>query len=335
MLTAWHGGKYEKGLEKRFRNIDDDSLVQFCRDMLDATRKGQSPTIAEVYAQFFEWKYGEFAARRRSASSRNATAAAYQSLRLIHHRQMDEITVNEMQIIVNEMGLPKEKGGKGYSESAVKNAVSLIRQLYRFALERDLCRKHTGMGVVVPWTREQIHHDAFTDEELALLWDHREDPVVRMILVMCYSGFRISAYETMETNLEERYFRGGVKTDAGKGRVVPVHSALLPLLQSMVASSEASGDPSGDRGAVRYLCGKSSQQFRRDMKQCLAELGLREMTPHSCRHTFNRLLETAGVNEADRKRLMGHSLKRDLINGTYGHRGLEELREQVEKIVIL
>ena len=46
------------------------------------------------------------------------------------------------------------------------------------------------------------------------------------------------------------------------------------------------------------------------------------------------LLERAGVNEADRKRLMGHSLKGDVTNGVYGHRGIEELRECVEMIKV-
>lgn len=59
---------------------------------------------------------------------------------------------------------------------------------------------------------------------------------------------------------------------------------------------------------------------------------MRPLTPHSCRHTFNRMLEQVAVGEADRKRLMGHSLKQDLLNGTYGHRGIEELRSEIEKL---
>ena len=31
---------------------------------------------------------------------------------------------------------------------------------------------------------------------------------------------------------------------------------------------------------------------------------------------------------------MGHSLKGDITNGTYGHRSVEELKEQIEKIKI-
>ena len=42
----------------------------------------------------------------------------------------------------------------------------------------------------------------------------------------------------------------------------------------------------------------------------------------------------ASVNEADRKRLMGHSLKGDITNGVYGHRGVEELRREIEKIEV-
>ena len=64
----------------------------------------------------------------------------------------------------------------------------------------------------------------------------------------------------------------------------------------------------------------------------LERIGERTLTPHSCRHTFHRLLERAGVGEADRKRLMGHSLKEDITNGVYGHRGAEEIRTEIEKI---
>ena len=68
----------------------------------------------------------------------------------------------------------------------------------------------------------------------------------------------------------------------------------------------------------------------------MVELGIdtegRYHTPHSCRHTFSRLCESYNVREADRKRLMGHSFGGDLTNGTYGHRTLEELRAEIEKI---
>ena len=80
---------------------------------------------------------------------------------------------------------------------------------------------------------------------------------------------------------------------------------------------------------VIFLNGKSESQFRRDMKRTLEKIGVRTLTPHSCRHTFHRLLERAGVSEADRKRMLGHSLKGDITNGVYGHRSVEELKSCV------
>ena len=75
-----------------------------------------------------------------------------------------------------------------------------------------------------------------------------------MVLVMCYSGFRLGAFSTIETHLEEEipYFKGGVKTQAGRNRIVPIHSAVLEMVKEMDGE---------------YLCGKSPSQFRQDMKR--------------------------------------------------------------------
>ena len=126
-------------------------------------------------------------------------------------------------------------------------------------------------------------------------------------------------------NLEERYFRGGIKTEAGRNRTVPIHSAILPLLESM---------KEGEEEKPVFFCRKSVSQFRREMKRTLRRLGLKEKNPHSCRHTFSRLCESYGVREADRKRMLGHSFGNDITNGVYGHRTLEELRAEIEKIKV-
>ena len=70
------------------------------------------------------------------------------------------------------------------------------------------------------------------------------------------------------------------------------------------------------------------------MKNTLRKLGLPERTPHSCRHTFSRLCESYGVREADRKWMMGYSFGNDITNGVYGHRTLEELWMEIEKIKV-
>ena len=327
VLTAWHAGVYYPGLEDEIYrstrpevtgNNPEELCKRIIKDYSRMNHRRHGSTVAEVYELFLDWKYGENAAKQLSSDSRAATEAAFELLRPYHSRLLDDVTIQEWQDRVNKIG-------KQYSRSTVRNVVGLIKNLYGYAVPRELCRKDFGRYVVMPKTKPEVHYEPFTDEELNILWSKREDPVVKMILVMCYSGFRVSAYvqKDFEVNLEEGYFKGGIKTESGRNRTVPIHSAIRPLVESMME---------GERPV--FFGGKSVSQFRRDMKNTLQKLGLPERTPHSCRHTFSRLCESYGVREADRKRMMGHSFGNDITNGVYGHRTLEELRTEIEKIKV-
>ena len=67
----------------------------------------------------------------------------------------------------------------------------------------------------------------------------------------------------------------------------------------------------------------------------LSLTGLPKHTPHDCRHTFSALCEKYSVRENDRKRMLGHSFGSDITNAKYGHRTLEELRREIEKIEVI
>ncbi|MBQ9031752.1 MAG: hypothetical protein IJ106_09925 [Parasporobacterium sp.] len=302
-------------------------------------------TFTSVYESFLEHKFGPHAAKELKKSTKNGYNSAWMKLEALYDLSLDEVNIDDLEEIVYDVA------DSGYSKTTVTRVVTLIHQLYQFALARGYCEKSRGLYVQMPSAKEEVHHQDFTDEELKKMWeayrtstDKFVKDTVRMILIMCYSGFRIREYETLDfLDGEVPHFRGGLKTDAGKNRVVPVHSRILPLVR------EISGI---------FLCGKKNGQFRRDMKKVLVEIGVDEEavchrkcygekpsedvpdtkaetryhTPHSTRHTFSRLCESYDVKEADRKRMMGHSLKGDVTNGVYGHRSLTELSSQIEKI---
>lgn len=221
-----------------------------------------APALSAVYTAFHRFKYGPQAAKQLSRSSRYVTAAAYKKLARFYDRSLDEISVMEWQELVNETA------ASGHSRASVTDLVTLIRQLYRFALPRDMCTREYGNYIVMPYTSEESHHQDFTDAELKILWLHKDDPVAAMILIMCYSGFRIGAFETLQVFLDQDgrtgYFCGGLKTKAGKNRIVPVHSAIMPLLRQIL----------DDNGKPVFFCGKNSRRFREIMKQTLVRFGI-------------------------------------------------------------
>lgn len=365
VLVLYNAGKYEKGMERDLalgqpvlENVPADPMLIFARKVLegieviqrggrvsvvfeeisegvkdDSFREGSSgvKTFSSVYASFYKHKFGPHAARPLTRETEIAYRSAWMKLTALHRRTLDEVNIDELE------GLVCELTDAGYSKTTVSRVVTLIRQLYRYALDRGYCRRKHGLHIVMPKAREENHRQAFSDEELGKLWRAYHfgqgliRDVSRMVLINCYSGFRIREFLHLELVEQEiPYFRGGFKTDFGRNRIVPVHSSIRPLVREIMKD-----------GRPQYLCGKSYGQFRRDMKKVLLELRIdgvgedgeeRYHTPHSCRHTFSRLCESYQVHEADRKRMLGHSLRNDVTNGIYGHRTVFELCEQLEKI---
>ena len=112
--------------------------------------------------------------------------------------------------------------------------VSLFKQMYKYAIMYEICTENKAKYVCVNRLDNNVSGRPFSDQELKLLWNNKDNEDVQMILIMCYSGFRISAYRDLEVNLEKKYFKGGVKTAAGKGRIVPIHSSILPFVKERI-----------------------------------------------------------------------------------------------------
>lgn len=170
---------------------------------------------------FYDWKYGEHAAKKLSQQSRTSTNAAYKNCVRLHDKVFRELKLDDLQDCLDECPLKK---------SSLELISTLLKQMYKFAMPRKLCNENFAQYLTMPDAEDDEHGVPFTDDELKILWEHKKDPTVEMILIMCYSGFRILAYTTMKTDLEEMYFQDGVKTAAGKNRIVPIHSAIQPLV---------------------------------------------------------------------------------------------------------
>lgn len=318
VLSAYHAGNYKPGdetaMEREFSAVvSETGLNDFCRRLLSnfaiiTGREQGGKTLKEVYAEFYEWKFGENSARDLSYHTRKNTSVAFSHLTDLHERPLKALTLSEMQDTINSINLGKY---------TVTSCVQLLRQVFDFAIPRDYCQRNLADYLVIPKRPEPVHHDAFTDEELEIMWRHTDDPFIAFTLIMCYSGFRLTAYDTLTVDLDNLSFTGGIKTTASKGRIVPMHSAIVPLVRRFGAHPKC-----------------SQTKLRLEMGKRLPAIGVRYLSPHSCRHTFSRLCETYGVNETDRKRMLGHSLGNDITNSVYGHRSLEELRAEIEKICV-
>lgn len=320
VLVAWKAGTYTEGMEKELEIADANSLEDLSEKILaDYSRitrpdanKTASKTFAEVYKDFFAYKYERPNGRKYSPQSINSTQAAYKNCSVLHNRPFDELKHMDLQNIIDESTL---------KYASLELIVSLFKQMYRYAKVHDIVEKNYSSAVQIGRPDEEEHGAPFSENDLKTLWAHKEDAVVELILIACYSGFRISAYKTMEVNLRDNYFRGGVKNKFSKDRIVPIHSSILPLVQRRYKRDKS-------------MLAASVTTFRAQMYEVLNELGIERHTPHDCRHTFSKLCEDFNVRENDRKRMLGHSFGGDITNQVYGHRSVADLRTEIEKIRI-
>lgn len=322
ILTAYKAGNYYPGYENTLSSLDtatEDTanLQELANRMLaDYNQfKGVCPeetgkTFAEVYQEFYDWKYNTDTSKTYSQSSIYSTKAAYRNCKVLHDKVFSDLRHDDLQTVIDKCTL---------KHASLEHIITLFHQMYEFADIYDLVDKNYSAHIKTNRPDDDENGVPFTEEELKKMWAHKDDDVIEFLLIMCYSGYRIRAYKDMKTNLEEGYFQGGVKTMAGKNRKVPIHSSIRSLVE---------------RRLNRYssLFPGTYQNFRLDMYAKMEELDLDKHTPHDCRHTFSALCEKYGVNDNDRKRLLGHSFGNDITNSKYGHRTIEDLRIEIEKI---
>ncbi|MDE6406425.1 MAG: integrase [Lachnospiraceae bacterium] len=286
-----------------------NAIVDFRRSLQPGSIS--AATFTDIYHAFFNAKFVE-SRKQLSDRSRMDYASAYKNVPSLHQMSFCAIRKHHMQKALDECTL-------GYS--SLSNIKKLYSQMYKYAMENDIIEKNYAQFVAISQENDIEKGEPFTQEDIDKLWQHKKDPAARIVLMMIYSGFRISAYETIEVNVEEQYFKGGVKTRAGKNRIVPFHRSIIPFAKSF-RPKKFNGDAFRRHEFYPLL-------NRLDM---LYSSTGKKHTPHDCRHTFSWLCDKYSVDDLSKHMLMGHSLGSDVEKSVYGHRTVEQLRMEINKI---
>lgn len=314
VLTAYHAGNYYPGYERTLNEIEGTSTNQMLADYNQAFRPSETeekkPTFAEVYKRYFKFKY-EDSGKTYSAQAPKSTRAAFRNCSVLHDRIFEELRHDDLQNAIDSCKL---------KHASLELILSLFHQMYAYAEIYELVDKDYSKHVKIKIQDDDEHGEPFTNDELKILWDNKDNETVELILILCYSGFRIGAIKGLNVNLKDKCFQGGIKTDAGKNRIVPIHSGIYDLVKKRIQRDST-------------LLTKSDTNYRNDMYAILSELKITRHTPHDCRHTFSKLCDDYDVNEREKKRMLGHKFA-DVTNSVYGHDDLDRARREIEKIKI-
>ncbi len=269
-------------------------------------------TLQKLYDLWLEKR-----AVKLGTANQSSLRSAYKHCKKLASLRYNQIKSYHMQDTIDNCGC-------GYAtQGAIKN---LWGHLDRFAMELDViqkCYSDLLTSAPIPETTKTI----FTDEEVNRLWANKKMPWVDSILFFLYSGFRISEMLDLKISnidMEEGTMTGGTKTAAGKNRIVPIHSKIMPIVKKRVKQSKS--------GYLFECDGKklNQGQYREFWAEVMSKLQM-EHTPHECRHTFRSRLDSAGANKVCIDRIMGHK-SAGTGERVYTHKNIEELRLNIELI---
>lgn len=217
------------------------ALVEYNKNPYDLE---PSITVKELYDKWLP----EY---EKTVKSTRAVESAWSYCTAVYDMRVKDLRARHVKGCMEE-GTSTYRGETRTPTASMKNQIkSLFNLMLDYALEYELVnRNYSRTFNLSEETIKEIvtvkqEHIPFTDEEMDLLWQHVDDKMmVDVLLVQCYSGWRpqeIGLLELKDVDLENWTFSGGMKTDAGTGRVVPIHSRIRHIVERKYKEAQELG----------------------------------------------------------------------------------------------
>lgn len=293
-----------------------EALAEYNKNPIGEAR---DTTLGEIYEKWSDKEY-----QTLSQSTANGYRAVWKRLSALANEPIRYLKTSHLQDVIDEMI------EEGLSRSSLEKAKTLAGILFELAVNDDIIPTNYAKAIKLPKARK-TKKNPFTDLEI-----HKVEQLAASgdvwagtVMILIYTGMRIGEMVQLarfSVDIDRWLITGGIKTDAGKDRILPVHSKIRPYIRYWY-------DTQGSRLIHRDGQPISVDYYRKSLYYpTLKRAGVeRHLTPHSTRHTFATLLNRANVQTKHIQDLMGHTDYATTAN-VYTHPHVEELRKAIEAI---
>lgn len=242
-------------------------------------------------------------------ATQKAWIAGYNHCEPLYKKPVRDIKLAHLEDIMRDKG-----------RSTQAHIKTVYSKVFKHALKHEFIDKDPSSLIELK-RAEETEKMPFTNKEINDIWElAKTDEFSELLLILLYSGLRIKELLTIrQEDVHEDYMIGGVKTKAGKDRIIPLHSKIRPFIQKRL---------DGNEFLVHNEEGKplTYAMFHKPFLKRVSG-----HTIHETRHTFISRMHTLGINETTIKMIVGHSQK-DVTSKVYIHKHKDELVEAVEKL---
>lgn len=277
-----------------------------------------APTFQECWNEVYAKKI-----IKKSEGTQRSYQSAFRRFSYLYERKINTITLRDLQpIFDNAMEA-------GASRSILCNMKCILNYIYDYALRYDYAFKR--YPDYIEWeatVHDVIKHEPFSKEEIQKIYEAASHSrYCELVLIYIYTGMRpieLISMTSEDVHLDDDYMVGGVKTNAGKNRIIPIHPLIKPYIVHLLERNK------------RYLlyndCSRHTvNNYRMNMFYPVMDILGMDHYPYDTRHTFATLCNEYHVDDFAIKRVMGHSCN-DITKDVYTHAYLNYLQEQIRKL---
>ncbi len=268
-------------------------------------------TFSGVYDRWSE----EYYETLKNPSSSRSYKAAYNYCTALYDMRMRDIRVSHLQGVIADAEVGDATKGR------IK---SLFNLMYNYCLIHEICDKnYAALFAHKIGKRNKENRIPFLNSEIMTLWKYIDFPFVDLVLFDLYTGFRPTEavlIENEKVDLDKWIIIGGMKTEAGTDRTVPIHPLIRPIVKSHYNPD------------FKYLFlndrleQMTYDQYRGRFKNIMRRFGFSH-TPHETRHTFITNAQRKKMPRWILKEIVGHE-DHD-ITDHYTHWSVDDLHESI------
>lgn len=261
----------------------------------------------------------------------------------IYSMKVRDIRTRHIKGCVND-GFIIVKGEKKYPKTIMQNHIkSVLNMMFDYAVEYELTDRNYARNFVISKDLKkdiEMHqkpHISFSDKEMKSLWGNiSKVEGVDIILIQCYTGFRpreLCNIKLTDVDLKSKNITGGMKTKAGIDRTIPIHDAILGLVEHRYNDAKANGmDYLINITKNGFLTPLEYRDYLRLFQNIINQLNLNPLhRPHDPRKHFVTMAKKYNLDEYAIKYLVGHSIN-DITEKIYTDRDPDWLRTEMQKI---
>lgn len=220
--------------------------------------------------------------------------------------------------------------------TVIQSLANLFKKLDNYAMENDIIIK--GYASLIKVTEDMylsVKREGipYSYQEIHKLWNYynkNNNIICDITLCTIYTGARIEELlftKIKNINIDDAYFIAGLKTTAGKGRIIPIHNDIMNIfIKYYHLNKENEFLFTINNKKIDY-----NSQFLDMYKELMLELNMSHHNTHDGRKTLISELDRIGANKVCTNKIVGHK-SGNIGEDVYTKKSLEELKSTINLV---